>query len=456
MDKNDLLNLIRTGEGYTLEFKESLNHKEIGKSICAFANSDGGKILLGVTDKGEIKGISKNNRLNSEIQTIARNIDPSLIINFEIIDNIGIIYVPLGKDKPYLVGGSFYVRQGANSQKLNRNEIIDFLQNANKISFEKQTSSFTFKDIDKSKLNTFLKKANLSRKLPINQLLKNLNLLTNEIPNNACALLFSKKITKFFLNADISCVLYQGDTKAVMLDKKVFESDFLSNFENALLFILRNTKTKADIVNLIRVETPEIPEAALREAILNAMIHRDYFVQGRILIEIYEDKVLILNPGKLLFNLKDFGKLSVLRNPILAGCLQRTDLIEKIGSGIKRIKKLSPSVRFDIDGDWFFVIFKRKNLSIESTVNAPVNASVKDTVKDTAKDTVKDTARLSLNQIKILTLIKGNGGITIEKLSNDIGINVRNIKKNILKLKKFGLLERIGSDKTGYWKVIEK
>ncbi len=149
------------------------------------------------------------------------------------------------------------------------------------------------------------------------------------------------------------------------------------------------------------------------------MIHRNYFIQGRILIEIYEDEVLILNPSKLLFNFKDFGKLSVLRNLILAGCLQRTDLIEKIGSGIKRIKKLSPSVRFNIDTDWFSVIFKRKTFSIKSTVNVGV----------------KDTVRLSLNQIKILTLIKDNGGITIEKLSDDIDINVRNIKKNILKLK---------------------
>jgi len=198
MNKQEVLDLIKTGEGYTLEFKESLNNKEIGKSICAFANSDGGKIILGITDKGEIKGISKSNRLDSEIQTIARNIDPSLIISFELIDNIGVIYVPVGKDKPYSVGGSFYIRQGSNSQKLNRNEIIDFLQNVNKVSFEKQTSEFNLKDIDTYKFNNFLKKASISKNLPTIQILKNLNLLTNNIPNNACALLFSRKITKFF------------------------------------------------------------------------------------------------------------------------------------------------------------------------------------------------------------------------------------------------------------------
>ena len=216
-----------------------------------------------------------------------------------------------------------------------------------------------------------------------------------------------------------------------MLDKKVFESDFLSNFENAVLFILRNTKTRADIINLRRVETPEIPEAALREAVLNAMIHRDYFISGRILIEIYEDKVKILNPGKLLFNPKDFGNVSILRNPILAGCLQRTEFIEKIGSGIKRIKKLFPSVRFNIDTDWFCIIFKRQK-SIES-------------IKSSEKSSEK-----------ILALIKQNPRISAREISEKIKLSSRAIEKQINNLKKEGLLERIGPDKGGYWRVIEK
>ena len=389
-----------------------------------------------ISDNGKIKGININNKLKSEIQTIARNIDPSLIVSLEIIDNIGIIHTPIGKDRPYSVNGMFYVRQGANTQKLNRNEIIEFLQNINKISFEKQTSDFNIKDIDKYKFNKFLKKANISKSLPLNHVLKNLNLLTNDKPNNACALLFSKRITKLFLNADISCVLYQGNTKAVMLDKKVFDADFLSNFENAVLFILRNTKTKADIINLIRVETPEIPEDALREAILNAMIHRNYFIQGRILVEIYSDKVEILNPGKLLFNPKEFGKISVLRNPILADSILRTNLIEKIGSGIKRIKKLTPGVKFNIDTDWFSIVFRR-NLSIE--VGSKMGS--------------KMGSKLTNNQKDILFLIIKNPNITKKEMERNVDIGKTAIDNNISKLKKLGILERIGSDKTGYWKV---
>ncbi len=448
MNKQEVLDLIKTGEGYTLEFKESLNNKEIGKSICAFANSDGGKIILGITDKGEIKGISKSNRLDSEIQTIARNIDPSLIISFELIDNIGVIYVSVGKDKPYSVGGSFYIRQGSNSQKLNRNEIIDFLQNVNKVSFEKQTSEFNLKDIDTYKFNNFLKKASISKNLPTIQILKNLNLLTNNIPNNACALLFSIKITKFFLNADISCVLYQGDTKAVMLDKKVFEADFISNFENALLFILRNTRTKADIINLVRVETPEIPEDALREAIINAMVHRNYFVQGRILIEVYSDRVEILNPGRLLFSSKDFGKISVLRNPILADCVLRINLIEKIGSGIKRIKKLVPDVKFNIDTDWFSVIFKRKEKEFN---NVGLEVGVNDIVNDTVNDTVNSKVEKDI----LLEIIR-NKNITIDLLSLKTKKSRRTITRYLEKLKAEGKIRRIGPDKGGYWEVIKK
>ena len=281
MDKKELLELVKTGEGYTLEFKEDYS-SSIDKEICAFANGNGGKILLGVNDNNVIIGFTSSNRLASQIQTIARNMEPSLTVDFEIVENVGIINVPEGKDKPYSIGGKHYLRQGSNSQRLNRDELIEFLQNCNRVSFEKQINfDFDFKkDFDKSKFESFIGKAGISDSLPKKHILKNLNLLTDNKPNNACVLLFPHRVTKFFLSADISCVLYKGNNKAEMLDKKVFDADFISNYENALIFILRNIKNKAEIIDLIRVETPEIPKDALREVILNAMIHKIILLKG--------------------------------------------------------------------------------------------------------------------------------------------------------------------------------
>ena len=125
MNKKELLDLVKTREGYGIEFKESLSGA-LGKNICAFANSSGGKIVLGVADNGSIKGFNLTNSDKSKIQNVARNMDPSFRVNVEKVSDLAIIYVPDGKEKPYSVNGHFYLRYGSNSQQLRRDEIIAF------------------------------------------------------------------------------------------------------------------------------------------------------------------------------------------------------------------------------------------------------------------------------------------------------------------------------------------
>ncbi|MCK5177593.1 MAG: ATP-binding protein [Candidatus Aenigmarchaeota archaeon] len=125
MDIKQLIALVSTKEGYNLEFKEKLD-KSIAKEICAFANASGGKIILGVSDLEEIKGFNLTNSNMSQIQDIARNMDPSFSVHIEQVGNLAVVYVPEGKDKPYFVSGHCHLRIGANSQQLKRNEIKEF------------------------------------------------------------------------------------------------------------------------------------------------------------------------------------------------------------------------------------------------------------------------------------------------------------------------------------------
>ena len=120
---NNIYDLIKTGEGYTLELKERFS-SSIGKEICAFANASGGKIILGVKDSGEIIGFNSTNTIKSQIQDIARNMDPSFHVNVDSVDNIVVIYVPEGKEKPYFVNGHSFLRYGANSCQLKRNGLF--------------------------------------------------------------------------------------------------------------------------------------------------------------------------------------------------------------------------------------------------------------------------------------------------------------------------------------------
>ncbi len=126
MNHDKLAELIALGEGTTLEFKRS-GVSGLGQEICAFANSSGGKILLGVTDDGDIVGVSGINRLKSDIQNIARAADPSIRVEIELLaSSVLCIKVPSQREKPYSFGGRFYFREGANSQKMSRDEVRNF------------------------------------------------------------------------------------------------------------------------------------------------------------------------------------------------------------------------------------------------------------------------------------------------------------------------------------------
>ena len=436
MDKKEINFILEEGEGLKIEFKESFDSKNLSKELVAFANSEGGKIFLGISDKKEIKGIDVNNKLKSQIQDIARNCEPSIKINFEEFENLLIINVFEGKDKPYKCSSGFYLRQGPNSQKLTRDEILYFAVNLGKIKFDEQINeNFKFpEDFDKNKFNSFLKKANISKINDIKNVLINLSVAVksgkNIQLNNAGVLFFGKNISKFIRQNFVTCVLYKGKERVDIIDRKDFNEDLISNYENSFKFLKQHLKLEYIIRGGgPRQEILEIPEEALKEALLNALAHRDYFESGAgIFVEMFDDRIEIYNKGKLLFDKKDLGKISLSRNPILFDLFHRIDLIEKIGSGIGRIKKLIKErrlrVRFETN-EFFRIIFEKPKIRIEKTSE------------------------------KILRLIKENSNISAEKLSEDIGISSRAIEMNLAKLKELGIIKRIGPDKGGYWEILK-
>src|SRR3989338_2271438 len=125
MDKKELTKLIAKGENFHVEFKESYS-SDVSREICAFANASGGKIFLGVADKNEIKGIEITNRLKSQIHDLAGNFNPPLDVSIVEVENVMIIDVPGGKNKPYSVKGNFYLRKGTNSIQMSTNELRNF------------------------------------------------------------------------------------------------------------------------------------------------------------------------------------------------------------------------------------------------------------------------------------------------------------------------------------------
>ena len=441
MNKGELDFILQEGEGLKIEFKESLSN--IDKEIAAFANSEGGRIFLGVSDDNKIKGIEVNNKLKSQIQDIANNCDPPARISFEEFDKVLIIHVKKGKDKPYRCSSGFYLRQGPNSQKMKTKDIKDMIFAEGNVKFDESINEdFDFKDFDNKIFDDYLRRAGIKKTIGRNGILFNLGVINKDRKiSNSGVLFFSKSPKKYFINAYVTCARYDGTDKVDVLDRMDIESNLIAQVEESIKFIRRNTRTSYKIKDIEREEIPEYPLEALREAIINAVMHRDYFERGaNVQIDIFDDGIQISNVGSLIppLNRENLGQIAVRRNPMIAELFHRIKFVEKIGSGLRRIKdecKKHGKISFEIETNGYFIsIFKLK-----------VGERVGERVGE----------KLTENQIMMLEEISKDQFISAPELSNKVGISKRKIEENIAKLKQKGLLKRIGPAKGGYWKILK-
>ena len=258
---------------------------------------------------------------------------------------------------------------------------------------------------------------------------------------NAGVLFFSNEPMKYIPQAQVICALYKGTEKITILDRKDLSGDLITVIDEAILFLKKHLNLRYEIKEVRRKEIFELPEIAIREAVVNAVCHRDYFEKGaNVMVEIFDDRVEISNPGSLIHGMtfEDFGKRSMTRNPTIASLLHRIHYIEKMGTGINRMKDACKEAgisepEFEITG--FFTILFRRKTSENIGINIGINIGLNET------------------QNKVVELMKKDSKITIPRISEIIGIAKRNIEVNISELKKKGIIERIGSRKNGYWEV---
>jgi ATP-dependent DNA helicase RecG len=222
------------------------------------------------------------------------------------------------------------------------------------------------------------------------------------------------------------------------LDRKDLTGNIISNIEEAILFLKKHLKLRYEIISLRRKEILEIPEVAMREAIVNAVCHKDYFEKGAsVMVEIFDDRVEISNPGGLAkgLSLEDFGTRSLTRNPTIASLLHRTNYIERMGTGINRIRLALeeadlPEPEFKMSG--FFTVLFRRITSDKIGINFGINET----------------------QCRVLENISNDSTVTIKKIAENLGLSSRSIESNIKDLREKGVLVRQGSKKTGRWQII--
>ncbi len=460
MDKKELALILKEGEGYFIEFKESLSGIE--KEFVAFANSSGGKLFLGVTDEGKIKGLRITNRLKSDVQNIVRNCDPTIKVSIESLENILIIKVKEGKDKPYRCSSGFHKRIGSNSQKMTRSEILEFFKSEGKVRFDELINTkFKYpKDFNREGLNKFLEFAGLSKTLSTERILFNLGVVETQgrriYFSNAGILFFAKDPQKLIPWSVFTVVLFKDKEGVDIIDRKEITGGLFEVVEQVMDFVKLYAKVAYKITGKPQRENIyEYSFEAMREAVINSVMHKDYFEHGHNnILKFFPDKIQLENiwvkPKKFIL-----GKTIFRRNHLIADLFLRIHFGEKIGLGMKRMKDICerdncPYPKIEYTDTHFYIVFKqsREYLKMAEVKEEKVRTGRQKRLVDGLVDGLVES------QKKILDLVKINPYISKRELSDKIGISTTAIDKNIAKLKQKGLLKRVGSDKGGYWKVL--
>ncbi len=471
--------LIKKGESKKLELKANLPKSEsLAKTVVAFSNSSGGKIVIGVDDNRKIIGVKENDifKLEDKISSIIYdlcypnilpeiytvNINNKLLLVIEIYRGSLLPYYLKFKGK---IKGT-YIRIGSTNRLADEDIIMDL---------ERQRIGRTFDEsenleysIDKLNLNLIYNELSKSNKKADYNKLKNLKLIKTvnnvDVPTNALLIVLG-----IFDNVRVKCARFKGKTMEEFIDKKEFEGDIFYLLENTINFLKNHLNLHAKINDIKRIEKYEIPIIALREAFLNALIHRDYTRQSDIKVAIYDDIIEIISPGTFPNGItqEDISNgRSELRNKVIANLLKELGYVEIWGSGIAKIKKVcsEESVQFKIweKGNFVSVEFVRPNPPDYDRIR-PNQADYEGiqpyaTDYDRIRPVTTKSDRIGLIKKRNKTIIKYlklNGKITKKEAMKLLQLKDTKIKNILSELVKQKKILRKGKGKNTYYVLNE-
>ena len=462
----DIKEIVKNGENKTIEFKEIIpNSKKISQTAVAFANGAGGKILIGITDDRKIVGIDEKQdifKIIDDLNTIIYdscypNINADIYTENKDNKTILVIEVFPGNLKPYYIKSmgkenGVYIRVGASNRKASYENILELERQRRNITFDEEIDwDLEYEDLN---LDFLKKKFKENGKDFSEEKLLNLGL----IKKNGNDLKVTRGlgiILGLYENTNINCARFKGKTMDIFLDKKEFTGDIFGKIENIQMFLSNHLNISSKFENFQRKDILEIPMLALREGIINAIVHRDYSNQGRdIKIGIYDDVVEIVSPGGLPSTLtieQIYSGRSEIRNRVLARIFKELNFIEKWGSGINRMINLCKEVNLKVPeiketGDSIVLTFYRTE---NSAGLVPDSAGL---VPDSA-GLVPDKNNLSDTELKVFGIIEDR--TTRKYIQDKLSFSERMIRKTLNILQEKGLIEKVGKGPATYYKKIK-
>lgn len=333
---------MRFRETEIVELK-SIVMDDIKKEIIAFANCDGGTVYVGVADDGKVLGVENADECALQISNMVRDAvkpDVTMFIHYETLECDGkavvAVNIQRGTNRPYYLAKKglrpegVYVRQGYSSVPATDTAIRQMIKETDGDSFENMRSinqALTFEATKKE-----FEKRNVVFGQPQMQTLKIVS--ADGIYTNLGLLLSEQCLHT------IKAAVFEGINQNVFKDRREFSGSLMQQLNDVYYYIDFHNQTHATFRKLLRIDTRDYPEVAVREALLNTLVHRDYSFRASTLISIYDDRIEFVSIGGLLpgLELDDLMMgVSVCRNPHLANVFYRLQLIEAYGTGMKKI-----------------------------------------------------------------------------------------------------------------------
>ncbi len=386
MDTLELLELIEKGEDSQTQFKERFGSIDsLAAEICAFSNSNGGNIIVGVSDDGEITGLDKEeiHKLNEWVSsTCSQKIDPQVNVttqNIKYLDRIVmVISVPMGPNKFYIANGKdIWVKVGADKRRAKREEIQRLLQSSGHLyAGEIPVDDTNLSDFDIDLFKSFYEHRMLEAleelDIPLEKILFNLKLMADGKLTLAGLLVFGKKPQEKKPQFVIKAVSFSGNSPDVdeYKDSRDINGSISKIFEGGRSFLINNIRKIQKDQHFDTTGILEIPLIALEEALINAIVHRNYFISSNIRIFVFDNRVEIISPGALPNTVSVESMkvgIHIERNPIIVSMLKDIENIpyRGIGTGVQRILRECENAKITVDfieekdNEQFKVIFYR-------------------------------------------------------------------------------------------------
>ena len=443
-------------ENQHIEWKTSWRDEYL-KWLCGFANAQGGVLEVGRDNQGKVAGLDDAARLMEELPNKLRDL-LGIVADINCLEEDGQPYLRISVE-PYPVPisyrGEFHYRSGSTKQVLKGAALNRFLLNKTGKCWDGvPMPNVGVDDLNPRALGNFRRRAVRAKRLDADalegsslNLLEKLKLMDGQYLKRSAILLFHSDPERFFTNARLKIGYFESESEVLYHDE--VQGDLFSQIDRAMdLLLTKYLKAVISYEGIQRVETYPVPEDALREAVLNAIIHRDYGVPATIQIRVYENRLYIWNPGELP---EDWSLERLLSqhaskpfNPDVANTFFWAGEIESWGRGIQRIfeachREGIPDPRLQVDPGELWVEFQFSDEYLHR-----LGSTTGKTNQEMKQETI---------QKKILSLLRKNPSITRKALAAQIGITLGSARHHLENLKKLGYIRHVGPTKKGRWEV---